>query len=356
MVFSRRITSTMFLCAFSVALRMASATSLALPEPMPTRPLPLPTTTIELKLKRRPPFTTLAQRLIATTFSWYSLLISSPAWGPRELFGLKFKAGLPSCFGHGFHATMIQITTAVENDLFDSLLDGTLRDELAHRGRNRGLGPFRRTDFRGERGNLDKRTSRLIVDELGVDVIEAATNAQPRALSRSGCNFADSLMTSDARFAPDFGFVGKHCCFLDSEGGTDFFRPTPSGSLRLLDFLLDHNFVRIPDTLALVRLGGAESTDCRRNLANRLTIDALNHNLEVAVHFQDDSLGRIKHHRVGKTEYEVEGLALLLATIADTTDFEFLDPAFAHTVDDVEQHRAGRTVQGTVGLRVGRTG
>src|SRR5690606_34504447 len=181
---------------------------------MPTRPLPLPTTTMELKLKRRPPFTTFAQRLIATTFSWYSLLISSPPWwGPRELLGLKFKASLPSCFGHGFHATMIQITTTVEYDLFDSLFDGPLGNELAQRGGNRRLRTFRSTDFRRERGNLDKRAPRLIIDDLGVHVIEAAAHAQTRALSRAGSLLADPLVTSDARFAPDFRFIGKHCCF-----------------------------------------------------------------------------------------------------------------------------------------------
>ena len=40
---------------------------------MPTRPLPSPTATRALKENRRPPFTTLATRLIATTFSTMSL-------------------------------------------------------------------------------------------------------------------------------------------------------------------------------------------------------------------------------------------------------------------------------------------
>src|SRR5690349_18718761 len=48
---------------------MASATSPALPRPTPTLPRLSPTTTRALKLKRRPPFTTLAERLMNTTFS-----------------------------------------------------------------------------------------------------------------------------------------------------------------------------------------------------------------------------------------------------------------------------------------------
>src|SRR5947199_392932 len=53
-------------------LRIASGTSFALPSPKPTRPLPSPTTTKALKLNRRPPFTTLATRLMWTTFSFSS--------------------------------------------------------------------------------------------------------------------------------------------------------------------------------------------------------------------------------------------------------------------------------------------
>ena len=49
---------------------MASVTSFALPNPTPTVPFPLPTTTIALKLNLRPPFTTLATRLMCTTFSF----------------------------------------------------------------------------------------------------------------------------------------------------------------------------------------------------------------------------------------------------------------------------------------------
>ncbi len=54
-----------------------------LAKPMPTRPLWLPETISALKLKRRPPLTTLAQRLMKTTFSvvsFGSVYRSSPDW------------------------------------------------------------------------------------------------------------------------------------------------------------------------------------------------------------------------------------------------------------------------------------
>ncbi len=50
--------------AFCTALRIASGTSFAFPSPVPTCPLASPTTTTALKEKRRPPFTTLATRLM----------------------------------------------------------------------------------------------------------------------------------------------------------------------------------------------------------------------------------------------------------------------------------------------------
>src|SRR4051794_9629876 len=64
--------------AASTALRTASETSFALPDAKPTFPCPSPTATSALKLNRRPPFTTLATRLIATTFSIRSLPSRSP--------------------------------------------------------------------------------------------------------------------------------------------------------------------------------------------------------------------------------------------------------------------------------------
>src|SRR5215217_7154764 len=55
--------------ASSTPLAIAAGTSLALPYPTPTVPSPSPTTTRAVKLNRRPPLTTFATRLIATTRS-----------------------------------------------------------------------------------------------------------------------------------------------------------------------------------------------------------------------------------------------------------------------------------------------
>ena len=69
MVASLRDTETILRRASSPPRRIASETSVALPRPRPTLPFLSPTTTSALNLKRRPPLTTLDERLMKTTFS-----------------------------------------------------------------------------------------------------------------------------------------------------------------------------------------------------------------------------------------------------------------------------------------------
>src|SRR5712691_4292013 len=71
--------------AASVALRIASGTSRALPCPKPTRPFSSPTTTSAANPKRRPPFTTLATRLMWTSLSVNSLSSRSRWRGSRAM-------------------------------------------------------------------------------------------------------------------------------------------------------------------------------------------------------------------------------------------------------------------------------
>ena len=55
-----------------MALEIATGTSRALPKPKPTRPAPSPTTVSAVKPNCRPPLTTFAVRLTATSFSMNS--------------------------------------------------------------------------------------------------------------------------------------------------------------------------------------------------------------------------------------------------------------------------------------------
>src|SRR4051812_44254698 len=149
--------------ATSPPLRMASATSPDLPRPTPTLPCLSPTTTSALKLNRRPPFTTLEERLMKTTFSESSLMglpsavknsvLPSPGRfvlrGPRPCPGpplpalpppglkfpatvffsylkLKLQTRLAGCVSKCFNLAMVFCSVAIEHNLLDAFTDSGL--------------------------------------------------------------------------------------------------------------------------------------------------------------------------------------------------------------------------------------
>src|SRR4249920_833601 len=149
--------------ASSTPLAMAAGTSLALPYPTPTIPLPSPTTTRAVKLKRRPPLTTLATRLMATTRSTYAVFSAGPPsrpprpprrppesppvpprrWGPgisrsssRCVRGCECRCRsqnqptLAGAVGDGRDPTGVAVATPVEDDGLDAGVLGALGDEL----------------------------------------------------------------------------------------------------------------------------------------------------------------------------------------------------------------------------------
>src|SRR5919199_1776302 len=143
---------------------MASGTSLALPRPTPTWPWPSPTTTSAAKPKRRPPFTTLATRLMLTSFSTNSLSSRSrpcrspPSRPPRPPrspcaraieFFLEVEAALAGGVGQGLDPAVIDVAAAVEHDRLDPGRLGALGEQLAHRN-----------------GSLDRRTGLELAAQL----------------------------------------------------------------------------------------------------------------------------------------------------------------------------------------------
>src|SRR4051812_39224975 len=128
-----------FFLASSTPLAMAAGTSLALPYPTPTVPSPSPTTTRAVKLNRRPPLTTLATRLMATTRSTYGVLSAAsprrprrslpPALPPRRegallicVFSLprwsllEVQSGFAGAVSQSRHTSGVAVTPAVEHD------------------------------------------------------------------------------------------------------------------------------------------------------------------------------------------------------------------------------------------------
>src|SRR5579883_601241 len=183
---SRKGTRTMARRACSVALRIASGTSRALPAPWPTRPLPSPTTTSAAKPNRRPPFTTLATRLIETSFS-----TSSTSWPSRSLSRSRPPRSLPSRaipelleiqagFARGVSQRtdppMKNVAAAIEADFRDAGGLGTFGNQLADRlGRVEvGAALDLLAELGVERRGCRQRAFRLVVDHLGIDVMRTA--------------------------------------------------------------------------------------------------------------------------------------------------------------------------------------
>src|ERR671930_547997 len=193
-----------FFLAFSPPLRIASGTSLALPSPTPTWPAPSPTTTNAAKENRRPPFTTLATRLMLTTRS-----VRSRSFG---LIGvvvaiaipcLELQPSLASGIRHRGDAPLVGEPVAVEHHLLHLHRLALLGDQLSH-----PLGvsllvavgglPL---ELLGERGGRRQRPPAGVVHHLRVDVLEALVHGEPRALGSSRQLPADALLA----LQPGFG-------------------------------------------------------------------------------------------------------------------------------------------------------
>src|SRR5205814_8627287 len=127
MVFSCNETFSIAFRAASEALRIASETSFALPNPQPTFPSWSPATINALKLKRRPPFTTFAQRLMNTTFSVVSPFAAADLSAPRSgrlpenvcAIGLKFQSNLARRVGQRLDFALVLEPATIKHDLVD---------------------------------------------------------------------------------------------------------------------------------------------------------------------------------------------------------------------------------------------
>ena len=90
-----------------------------------------------LKLKRRPPFTTFAQRLMNTTFSVVSPLAGGVRSVVRESLRLpwlpayailKFQSTFARRVSQRFHFAVVKKSTPIENRLVDLFREQTLGD------------------------------------------------------------------------------------------------------------------------------------------------------------------------------------------------------------------------------------
>src|SRR5213594_1387624 len=356
--------STILRRAASTALRTASLTSFAFPVAIPTRPWPSPTATSALNPKRRPPFTTLATRLIEITFSTRpspSRCRSPPSSrrgpprprprGPRPRrprpqtrprlarlpafpvrSPLKLQSTFPGAVGHRLHAPVVLIAGAVEHDLGDTALLRLGRDQLSQREALRGLALAVDVDALGAIRRARERHPAGIVHELRVDVLRRAEHDEPRATGAPHHLLADPQ-------APPGAAVLPRPNLMDRSHGS--FRGRLGRLARLAANLLAH----VTDALPLVRLGRPHVADLGRHLAHQLLVHALDLDEDIVVDRDLDALGRVIRDRVRKAHDELHAERLRLRLVADPLDLEPLCEALRDPFHHVRDQGARETVQ-----------
>ena len=180
----------MFLRACAMALEIATGTSRALPKPKPTRPAPSPTTVSAVKPNCRPPLTTLAVRLTATSFSTNSsaaLRFFHSCHMCLLPLRLKLKSRFARRFGQRLDAAVVLEPGAVEGDRASCRRPWPARRSPGRRpGRPRRCrcpsGPRAPSSARWRRWPAP--CCRLGIEQLRIDVARRAMHGQPGATAR----------------------------------------------------------------------------------------------------------------------------------------------------------------------------
>src|SRR4051794_11958452 len=135
-----------------------------------------------LKLKRRPPFTTAAQRRIATTLSDHSprSRLSLDTAGSLKIES-EFQTPPAGGAGQGLDSALILLASTGETKLFNTRLPGPPRGQPAddRRGRLVAAVGVLRPDLGVERAGRRQRRAAGVVDHLRIDVLRAAEDGQP---------------------------------------------------------------------------------------------------------------------------------------------------------------------------------
>src|SRR5262245_55028714 len=349
--------------AASTPLAIAAGTSLAFPYPTPTTPLPSPTTTRAVKLNRRPPWTTLATRLMATTRSRYAVPLSAPPRRssrrsrrspPPPLRGAAItnsfrccktcgKPGAPSqrqpafagTVGERGHPAVVGVATPVEDGGGDTRLLGAAGQQLAHPMRPGLLVARRGAHVRFQGRRRYERAARAVVHQLGEDVPGGPVHGQPRPGRAAGDLLAHAQMAPRPR----------------GRAGAGLPAPSDLGDshvlLSSLPDLAAGQLAGVTHALALVRIGLAELADIRGDLADLLLVDPLDDEPGGGLHPQRDAVRRGDRHRVAVAEGELHPAAPGLDPVPDPDDFQGLAVPLGHAGHHVGDQGAGQPVQGT---------
>src|SRR5215467_6075287 len=341
--------------AASTPLAMAAGTSLAFPYPTPTMPLPSPTTTRAVKLNRRPPWTTLATRLMVTTRSRYAVPLSAPPRrssrrsrrspppprrGAAITFSLQCWAGgsqrqpaFAGTVGECGHPAVVGVASPVEDGGGDPRRAGAAGQQLADLMRPGLLIALRGPYVRIQGRRRCERVARAVVHQLGEDVPGGPVHGQPRPGRAAGDLLAHAQMAPRPRGRAGAGL------------------PAPSAlgdSHVLLSSLPDlaaDLLAGVTHALALVRIGLAELADVRGDLADLLLVDPLHDDPGGGLHAQGDAIRRGDRHRVAVAERELHPAALGLHPVSDTDDLQRLAVPVGHAGHHVGDQATRQAVQ-----------
>src|SRR5229473_2000588 len=150
------------------------------------------------KPKRRPPLTTLATRLMPTSFSVNSLSSRSRGWRSpspplrpsrcvRAIGSLsEIEPAFAGSIGQGLDPAVIEIGAAVEHDPLDPGRLGALGEQFADRARRPFIsaGLQVRLEAGIEGRGRGERAPGQIVDDLRIDVARRAEHREPRPAFR----------------------------------------------------------------------------------------------------------------------------------------------------------------------------
>src|SRR5687767_6839528 len=174
-----------------------------------------------------------------------------------------------------------------------------------------------------------------IVDNLRVDVIDAAEDGQAGSLRRALHLPADALVN----MRPDavFGSFLDHVLLGARAGLAD---------------LLAERLSCVPDSLIFVRIGGPKGPDLGCYLPQSLLVVTGQHQMSLLVDLHVDSIGQQKFDGMRVAEREVHDLAFYVGAIADSDDVHLAREACGNALYRVGRQRTREAVQRRVLVRI----
>src|SRR4051794_30209649 len=340
-------------------------------------PSPSPTTTRAVKLKRRPPWTILATRLMATTRSTYWLFSAPPRRSSRPpprrsppercpRWGPLMRCPLPLLLGACQRCQPCQPCQNVRPPSRAASARAATRPWYLLPARSKTTesmpAPFARSAT-----SSPTLLALAVLSPSSVrrsaSMVEAETSVLPWRSSTTWTLMCleERVTTSRGRSAVPWSFLRPRTwrcrrAFVRDAGCLCLDREIPMSLTSLSDLAADV-LAGVAHALALVGLGLAELADVRGDLADQLLVDALDAEVGRVLDGERDALGRLEGDRVAVAELELQlGGALGQDAVAHAHDLELLLVALGDTDDHVVDERAGEAVAGTALALVVGTG